>query len=122
MRVRLAAVLLAGGLSSGCAYRVTMSSTPAAATVQLPDGGRTVTPDEVVLRWRPFQSQVVQVSAPGYRTVAIDLRDREIRWSRYVTDTLFRPATLVGAPRGDVRFVLVPEHGPVGTWGEDDVP
>ncbi len=109
-------------LLGGCAYKVQLSSDPAAASVELPDGERLITPDIAVLRWRPFGRQEVRVSATGYRPVTIDLRDREIRWSRYVTDTLFRPATLAGAPRGDVRFVLVPEHGPVGTWSEDAVP
>lgn len=115
-------LILGAWLLSGCAYKVALSSDPAAAVVRLPEGDEVITPDVVDLRWRPFGEQVVVVSSPGYRTTAFDLRDREIRWGRYVTDTLFRPATLFGAPRGEVRFVLVPEHGPAGTWREDDVP
>ncbi len=119
--------LLVGGLCAalctGCAYRVVLQATPTTAQVRLPNrGGTVVTPAEVRLRYVPFGNQKVLVSAPGYRPLSMDLRHTEIRMWRYVSDTLFHPATLAGASRGTVRFVLVPHHGPVGTWKEEDVP
>ena len=108
---------------SSCAYRLTVSSAPAAAVVELPRGrGSVVTPAEVVFRYVPFQRQTIRVTAQGHRPIEIDLREREIRAWRYVTDVVFRPATLAGRSRGEVRVVLVPEHGPAGTWTEADVP
>ena len=108
--------------SSGCAYKVGITASPSTATIDLPgERGTVVTPAEVVFRWAPFNHQVIRATADGYRPLEIDLRDREIRASRYVTDALFRPATFFGRPRGEVRLVLVPEHGPIGTWSASDV-
>ena len=113
-------IALAG---SGCAYKVAITASPSPALAELPNGKGTVSlPADVTFRWVPFGKQQIRVSADGYRPVELDLRRREIRWSRYVTDTLFRPATLFGRPRGEVRVILVPDHGPVGTWSEQDVP
>jgi len=108
--------------SAGCAYKVKVSSQLAGVSVELPDGERVIAPTEFDARWVPFGSQVIRASAPGHRTLEVDLRDREVRFGHYITDTLFRPATLFGAPRGEVRLVLIPEHGPAGTWSEDAVP
>lgn len=119
---RAVALLLCALLASGCAYRVRLSSIPAPAEVQLPDGSVVVTPAEVQFRWVPFGRQVVRVHAPGYRLLVADLRKQEIRGHRYITDLVLRPATLTGAPRGNVGFVLVPLHGPAGTWEPEDVP
>jgi hypothetical protein len=121
---RLLAVLLATTtfLSQGCAYKVSLSSIPTTAAVQLPgDRGTVITPTDVVFRWVPFGHQVITATADGYRPLELDLRDHEILGRRYLTDTLFRPATLFGRPRGEVKLLLVPEHGPVGTWTPDDV-
>ena len=91
-------------------------------SVVLPNGEQAILPVEYSARWAPFNAQEVTATAKGFRPLTTDLRDREIRFGRYITDTLFRPATLFGAPRGEVRLVLVPEHGPVGTWSEDELP
>ncbi len=122
MTRRVAALVVALG-ASGCAYKVSLTALPTTATVELPrDLGTVVTPSDVVFRWAPWSSEPIRVSADGFRPVEVDLREREIRWIRYVTDTVFRPATLFGASRAEVRVVLVPEHGPVGTWNEADTP
>ncbi len=109
-------------LLSGCAYKVELTSTPAGAQLLLPDGSTATTPTVATLRWRPFGTQPVIASAPGYREVRFDLRRNEIRWFHYVRDTLLRPSTLAGAPRGSVDFLLVPEHGPAGSWTADEIP
>ncbi len=122
MKRRLRLVWLCSLALGGCGYRVALTTTPATAVVQLPGNrGTVVTPAEAVFRWAPFGHQVITATADGYRDLEVDLRSHEIRGSRYITDTLFRPATLFGRPRGEIRLVLVPEHGPVGTWTADDI-
>ncbi len=105
---------------AGCAYTVTLTSAPMPARVQLPGGRVVATPVDAKLRWAPWSHQVVTADAPGYRTLVVDLRDDEVRLGRWIATSLFRPATWSGAPRGEVRLVLVPEHGPSGTWSADD--
>lgn len=116
----VAAIVAAGSLP-GCAYRVTLSSVPAADVV-LPDGRRVGTPSEVVLRYVPFGHQRISVAAPGYRSMVVDLRRQEIQLWTMVVGTLAHPDVLWGRPRGEVRLLLVPEHGPAGTWTPDDLP
>jgi hypothetical protein len=100
---------------TGCVYRVALTSVPMPAQVTLPSGEMVVTPVEVDLRWAPLRPQVLTVSAPGHRSVTVDLHRDEVRFGRLVATTLFRSSTWSGAPRGEVRVVLVPEHGPAGT-------
>lgn len=110
-------------LATACAYKVTLTSQPSPVEVRLPDGSTVITPTEVVFRWAPFGHQRIVATSTGLRPLALDLRDREIRWWRLVGTTVWRPATIVsGRPRGEVHLVLIPEHGPSGTWAEDDVP
>jgi hypothetical protein len=117
MRSALLALLL-----TGCAYKVQLNVEPAGAEMLLPNGAIAVAPSEVKLRWVPFGHQRIRVTAPGYRPLEIDLRHSEIRAGHYVRDTLLRPSTLLGNPRGAVLLVLVPEHDGVGTWEPEDVP
>jgi len=109
-------------LLSSCAYKVRLVSEPAGAQLTLPNGEQVMAPAEVTLKWVPFGHQPLTCQASGYRTLTLDLRKDEVRWSHYVRDTIFRPRTLFGAPRGTVRLVMVPEHGGVGTWEAEDVP
>lgn len=106
----------------GCAYKVTLASIPTPATITLPDGSSVLTPATVRLRWAPFGHQRVTVESPDHRPLTVDLRDREIRLWHLIGTSVWRPGTLAGAPRGQIRFVLVPVHGPSGTWTEDEVP
>lgn len=108
--------------SQGCAYKLKLASNPAGAEITLPNGQTVVTPSVVKLRWVPFGKQMVIANAAGFRPMEVDLRSQEIRASHYLRDAVFRPKTWLGAPRGAVSLVLVPEHGPVGTWSPDDVP
>ncbi len=108
--VGLAAGLLLS-LSEGCAYRVGLTSVPTAAEVSLPrDRGTVVTPAQVTLRWVPFGHQRILVRSPGYRDAEVDLRR-----------SLFRFASLRSATPGQVQVILVPAHGPTGTWIEDEI-
>jgi hypothetical protein len=104
---------------SGCAYKVALTSAPAGARVALPDGTEVFTPEVVTFRAAPFRAQPVTVSAPGFRPLTIDLRRSEVQVWRIGTDAVFRPNTLFGAPRREVQFTLVPQHGPTGTWSPE---
>jgi hypothetical protein len=86
---------------AACAYRVNLTSLPMPARVTLPDGSVVVTPVEVQARWVPFGAHQITVDAPGYRPLTVDLRRS-------------------GGPNGEVRLVLVPDHGPAGTWSTED--
>jgi hypothetical protein len=111
-------------LLAGCAWRVQVLSTPVPAEITLPGEDRAVTPAEVRLRWVPFGKQWVTVSAKGYRPIEANLRRDEIRFFRYVGTTL-RGGRRFGdekGARGEVRYILVPDHGPVGTWNAEDIP
>jgi len=109
-------------LASGCAYKVNLNTNPLAADVKLPDGTTVVTPAEIKFRYVPFGRQTIVVTAPGYRVVEMDLRRTEIKLGRYITDAIFKPRTWLGDARGQVHVVLVPNHGPVGTWDPAEVP
>lgn len=118
--MRVFGLLACGALLGGCAYKVELTSAPAGARVTLPDGLEVYTPEVVTLRAAPLRAQPITVSAPGYRPLTVDLRRREVRLWRYVSDGLFRPGTTVGAPRGHLELVLVPQHGPAGSWTAED--
>jgi hypothetical protein len=113
-------LVVLGGLwmaLSGCAYRLQMDSRPSGAQVTLPSDEIVSTPEVVPLVWVPFGHQRVTVSAPGYRTFVVDLRKQEITAWHVVGDLLaVRRLVSPGAPDGRVEFVLVPDHGPAGTW------
>ena len=115
-------MLLGAALFGGCAYKVKLSSNPLAADVRLPDDTIVATPADVTLRYVPFGHQRIVITAPGYRVVEMDLRKTEIKLGRYITDAIFRPGTWLGNSRGQVHVVLVPNHGPVGTWDPAEVP
>lgn len=120
---RLALLAMILWLVGGCAYRVRMSSIPSPAEVTLPTGETVTTPVEHTFRWVPFGRQIVEVRAPGYRVMVVDLRRHEIRGFRYVLDPFLRPGVVYGqTPRANVGFVLVPLHGPAGTWAPEDAP
>lgn len=94
-----------------CAYRVTLTSAPDGARVELPSGRVVATPATARLEWVPFGHQRVTASAPGFRPMTVDLRDSEVRLGHL----------LHRSERRVVELILVPEHGPAGTWTRDDV-
>jgi hypothetical protein len=114
-------VLLACSLA-GCAYKVELSSVPASVEVELPDGSKVTTPAEVELRWAPFQNQQITAVTQGYRPLVVDLRRDEIRFHRLALGWIRHPGVLWGETRGHVQVILVPDHGPAGTWTIDDLP
>jgi hypothetical protein len=106
---------------AGCAYTVQVSSTPPGATMTMPDGAIEVTPTEVRAKVAPWGHTWVDVAAPGYRTLTVDLSTSEATTRRAIGDLLFHPAAVLGyEPRGDVIFVLVPEHGPTPVAADEE--
>ena len=111
-------------LLASCTWRVQILSGPVPAEVMLPNEDRVVTPSVVKLRWVPFGKQWITVSAKGYRPIEANLRRDEVRWLRYVGTTA-RGGRQYGeeeGARGEIRYMLVPDHGPVGTWTAEDIP
>lgn len=99
--VRLALFTL---LLPGCVRRVIVESDPAGAMVRDEEQVLGPTPYERRVWWIPFAHQRVTVGMVGYRRVSVDLR-RDLG--------LFRWQTVH-------EVVLVPEHGPSGTWLPED--
>jgi hypothetical protein len=110
------------GILGGCPYKVTLTAQPPDTEVTLPDGDRIALPADVKVRYVPFGHQRIQAAADGFRTLEIDLRKEEVRLFSLIVGTLAHPSTLWGRPRGEVRLVLMPEHGPAGTWTPDEIP
>ena len=108
--------------AAGCRYKVLLTSDPAPARVMLPDGRTVATPAEVTFRWVPFGHQRITASAPRYRPLEVDLRRTEIKLWRLITGPVTARAAVSGAPRGEVELVLVPEHGPAGSFDPDEIP
>ena len=94
----LAVVLL--GLPA-CSSSIRIQSQPLGAVAAFENGERLVTPVDVPLSKWPRQRETVIFSATGYRTV-----EMKIPYSC----------------RDEWMIVLVPEHGPAGTWNEEDLP
>jgi hypothetical protein len=88
-------------LLPGCASTLSAYSQPIGAIVELESGERLVTPTELSASVWPRPRQTIEVHATGYRR----LETRVPYFSR-----------------GQWMIVLVPEHGPVGTWDENDLP
>ena len=91
---RLLLLALALAALVGCATKVRVESRPPGALVTLRNGTSSNTPDDVYVGFWPYARKRVIVSSPGYREAPILLR-RGIR---------------------RVEVVMIPEHGPAGTW------
>lgn len=126
--MRLLLLLL---LSQACVvHRVRVESEPPGAVVRLDGKVRGVTPVEFNTVWTPpfVKDYVLGLSLPGYRPVRTEggwnhpspLR-REVRFWRYLLHPLSWMKIIGRAPRSKYTFVLVPEHGPAGTWTPEDV-
>ena len=88
--------------SAGCVREVRVRSQPTPADVLLSSGKLKLTPFTVKVRRTPFKPQLAEVTAVGYRPLVIDLRR--------------------AGPQNDIFVLLVPEHGPSGSWTTDEVP
>ena len=99
---------------SGCSYHVTVISRPPGALLVTPSGERMTTPADIPLRWAKHAGPL-KVSAPGYRTLKLHIGPGTEGWDHFVGPWL------AIRKKAQVEIVLVPLHGPVGTWNPDDV-
>lgn len=113
-------LLLLWAWASGCAYHVRIDANVSEAVVRFADGRAVPAPTDHRARFVPLapgSSGLVVVEAPGYRPHTVDLRREVMHARRYLLDPLVRPQVAFGRqPRGEVRVLLVPEHGPAGSW------
>ena len=130
------ALLLSLSLS-GCAHKVKVTSEPPGAAVFFRGKKKGVTPVEFTTVWTPHVGNGarrfrLRVSLPGHRTVVTSIGS-DVRIWRYllhpfrggVARCLFPPfewreGACIG-PRSTRHMVLVPNHGPSGTWNVEDV-
>lgn len=106
----------------GCTYHVRVESRPIGAVLWLEDGSSVVLPQDVDLPWRPFKPPKARVTFPGYRTLETRFTRRLVKGSEYLSDPFVAQDEAFGdKPRRVLEVVLVPEHGPAGTWTEDEV-
>ncbi len=109
-------------LLAGCTYRVEVEARPAGATLELADGRQIGLPAEVRYSALPFHRRPATVSAPGHRDLEIRTGGFGLGELGLITDPILRPGLFFGPdPRRQVEVLLVPEHGPAGTWTEDQV-
>lgn len=116
-----ALVLMATLTAPGCAAKVAFRADPAGAILVLPDGRSVVTPGVIQVKFPAFKRVMVSARAPNHEVLQVDLRKAGVRPSKYWFDFLFRPAIFYGKkPRAEVELILVPRHGPSGTWDPED--
>jgi hypothetical protein len=100
------AALLAA-LLGGCMVRVPVTTTPVLAELRVAEQ-RFRAPAEVRLRWTPLRRPQLTAVSPGYRAAVVRV---PLGWG---------PLALRGVD--PIEIVLLPEHGPAGTWSPDEVP
>jgi hypothetical protein len=106
----------------GCAHRVEIRSEPLGAQVRMRGRAVGATPVEVVLWSVPFAHPEARLTMPGFRGVQINLRrDRRPlrRFGEFLTFRWRRAFAL--SPGAHHEVLLVPDHGPAGTWGPEEV-
>ena len=94
-------VLLSGLLLGACSPALKVHSEPSGAILTFTNGERVVAPSTLESSVWPERRRAVTISAAGYRTLEARVPYRS---------------------QGEWLIVLVPAHGPVGTWSEEDVP
>lgn len=121
-----------GGLAPGClVHRVRVESEPPGAVVRVNGKVRGSTPLEFRVVWTPplVRSYPMQLTLPGYRPVVADAEGwlrpsplrRDVRLWRYLLHP-FRVRQWLGLEaRSSFHYVLVPEHGPSGTWNAEEL-
>ena len=107
------AYLFLGSLT-GCTKQMIVHASPVEAVIELPDGEVLLTPTIVSIGLRPFVSYPVLISAPGYRSVVVDLAAEQSLWSLLGTRSAIVSDHNIGAQQPDLTVVLIPTHPPVG--------
>ncbi len=106
---------------TGCRHQVEINSTPYGADVYWNGNNIGKTPFEHTFWWYPTRKLSVTVQYFGYRSSVLDVH-RSISPLVIADDIIhFRWLKLVGTnSRTTFHAVMVPEHGPAGTWTPED--
>jgi len=107
--------------STSCRHQVAIESTPYGADVYWKEDKLGKTPMEYTFWWYPGRRIPLTVQYFGYRDSVLDIH-RSISPLIIADDIIhFRWKQLIGkAIRTTNTAVLVPEHGPAGTWSPED--
>ena len=96
-------------------YKVEIETHPSGAIVTLASGQTVTTPASGIgFGVRDFFLPI-HIAAPGYRPLEVLLDLEQVR-------VAFGGPRLFRVVPSKLEYVLVPVHGPAGTWTEDDVP
>ncbi len=119
-RLALLALLALAVWGTGCAYRATLHTNPVGAAVYLDNEPAGIAPVPITIR--AFSGpRDVRVELPGYRPLELELRG-ERRLVARLRYALTHPGVVLGTSPPPIRtLVLIPEHGPAGTWTPEDV-
>ncbi len=104
-----------------CRHQVTLESTPYGADVYWKEDNIGKTPFDHTFWWFPGRRIPLTVQYFGYRSTVLDVH-RSLSPLIVADDIVhFRWLKLLGkVPRATHTAVLVPEHGPAGTWTPED--
>mgnify|MGYP005677587869 CR=1 FL=1 len=104
-----------------CRHKVEIESAPYGADVYWKEESLGKTPMEYTFWWYPGRRIPITVQYFGYRTSILDVH-RSISPLIIADDIIhIRILRLLGlTPRNVHSAVLVPEHGPAGTWTPED--
>ncbi len=108
--------------SGGCAHRVVITSAPAGAKVRMGAEVLGRTPVELTLWSIPLTHPTALVTLPGYRGMRINLAPdrRPLRRLSELLCLRWRRAFAL-VPGAVHEVVLIPHHGPVGTWDPEEL-
>ncbi len=116
---RTATACLALALT-GCTYRVVLASSPPGAVIYVDEEIVGVTPLPVAVSHRG-KPPSIRVELTGYRSFELDMT-RDLRLRERIRYNLRHPWLYVGDRSPPTRtVVLIPNHGPAGTWTPEDV-
>jgi hypothetical protein len=119
------ALLLALAIAAGpgCAHRVLVGSDPMGAQVRRGDETIGATPTEIVIWSIPFSRPELWLTMPGYRPMVVQLHKDKKPARRFWEFVTFRyKRAFAQVPSAHHQVILVPVHGPAGTWTSEDVP
>ena len=94
--------------SIGCRYKLVVQTTPVGADVILNREILGPTPVEENFWSSPTSKAALEIHKEGYRSIqtTVKLKHRSlIHWKQ---------------PENQLKFILIKEHGPVGTWTSED--
>ena len=104
-----------------CRHKVTIESSPYGADAYWKEESIGKTPMEYTFWWYPGRRIPITVEYFGYRTSVLDIH-RSISPLIIADDIIhLRIRRLIGVrTRNTHNAVLIPEHGPAGTWTPED--